>query len=217
MAARQGRVASPLDTHGNSSLDPLNPVVTTIVAAVGVPSTDLPSRSNAATELATGSAGRDGLGDHNAAVSILYCALGDNGGLSGPGAAVVDAERRAETVLDELDVDAGTAADSVGDAVARRDADIHVADGADDRGHLHVPVDKGLGLVGDNVVGVVARGALLVAALGGFSILKIRDIGSVVGDPRGIKLGSTDLDAGSLKRGQVDILLDDVLFRAVST
>lgn len=216
MAARQGRVAPPLDTHGNGSLDPLNPVVATIVAAVGVPSTDLPSRSNAATELTARSAGRDGLGDHDTAVSVLDGALGNDRGLSGPGAAVVDAERRAETVLDELDVNAGTAAHSVGDAVARRDADVHVADGADDRGHLHVPVDKGLGLVGDNVVGVVARGPLLMAALGGFSILEIGDIGSIVGDPRGIKLGSTDLDAGSLERGQVDILLHDVLFRAVS-
>ncbi|KAI6749912.1 hypothetical protein HG531_007177 [Fusarium graminearum] len=97
----------------------------------------------------------------------------------------------------------------VGDIVARRDTDVHVANGADDWGHLHVPIDKGLSLVGDNVVCTTAVVTLLMLDSGFVTLGKVGDI-DIATDPFWVKLGSTNLDTLGLELGKIHVFLNNI-------
>lgn len=150
IASRKRNTALSLNTHSNSTSNPLNTLIRTLLMRISHPRTSLLHRPNTSSELTSVTAVSPRSSNNNTSFTIVHGTADSDGGLSSPGARVVDTKAGAETVLDGFEIETCADGNAVGDAERGCDADVDAAAAGadDDGGHLHVPVDEALGAVG---------------------------------------------------------------------
>lgn len=175
---------------------------------VGHESTSLLERANAALEGAAVLAVGPGTGDNDTSVARVDSATDEVTLSGGPGARIVDLESETELLNQLAHVERTTSSDAVGNRVGLGDGDVDAlaAGTDDDRGHLHVPVDKAHLLVDDELV----VGVAVTLAEGNVGVVD-RDLGKTLASLEVVvvDLGSLGLNTLNLQEKVPSVLGND--------